>query len=220
MSRSHVTSHVMDLTRSRQFQIITDPAPQDWLSHQSPDLPNQPSNFRINLSNQLFESTFRINLCNQPSHWIGGATRLVVHRFLQIYIHRIVLLSTEVYMIQVVDLLADHLLVEAWSVLPSSTPWWRCGWKLCWTQLRTSPLCERQLHLQESQNDENDKGLGSRPVAPRPDEYVGLDLTWSDAETFAGARLESWGISGWYKCIRMMQVTRQVGHWELRLRLR
>ncbi len=41
---------------------------------------------------------------------------------------------------------------------------------------RTSPLCERQLRLQESQNDENDKGLGSRPVAPKSDEYVGLDL--------------------------------------------
>ncbi len=42
---------------------------------------------------------------------------------------------------------------------------------------RTSPLCECQLRLQESQNDENDKGLGSRPVAARPDKYVGLDLT-------------------------------------------
>ncbi len=43
---------------------------------------------------------------------------------------------------------------------------------------RTSPLCGRQLRLQESQNDENDEGLfGSTPVAPRPDEYVGLDLT-------------------------------------------
>ncbi len=28
-----------------------------------------------------------------------------------------------------------------------------------------------------SQNNKNDKGLGSRPVAPRPDEYVGLELT-------------------------------------------
>ncbi len=63
---------------------------------------------------------------------------------------------------------------------------------------RTSPLCERQLRLQESQNDENDEGLGSEPVAPRPDKYVGLDLTWSDAKTSADARLESWGVSGWY----------------------
>ncbi len=55
---------------------------------------------------------------------------------------------------------------------------------------KTSPLCERQLRLQESQNDENDKGFGSRPVAPRPDKYVGLNLTSSDAETSASARLE------------------------------
>ncbi len=61
---------------------------------------------------------------------------------------------------------------------------------------RTSPLCKRQLRLQESQNNENDKGLDSRPVAPRPDKYVGLDLTWSDTETSAGVRLESWGVSG------------------------
>ena len=40
--------------------------------------------------------------------------------------------------------------------------------------------------------DENNKGLyGSRPVAPRPDKYVGLDLIWSDAKTSAGARLKS-----------------------------
>ncbi len=42
---------------------------------------------------------------------------------------------------------------------------------------RISPLCKRQLRLQKTQNDENDEGLGSKPVAPRPDEYVGLDLT-------------------------------------------
>ncbi len=42
---------------------------------------------------------------------------------------------------------------------------------------RTSLLCERQLCLHESQNNENDKGLGSRPVASRPDKYIGLDLT-------------------------------------------
>ncbi len=94
-------------------------------------------------------------------------------------------------MIQVVDLLADHLLVEVWSVSPSNISWWQCGWKPYWTQLRTSLLCEGQLCLQESQNDENDKGLGSRPVAFRPDKYVSLDLIWSDAETSAGACLES-----------------------------
>ncbi len=186
MSWSHVTSHVMDRTRSGQFQIITDPAPRGWLSHQSPNL---------YLLDQLFESTFRINLSNQPTQSAFSLNRrrywLVVRRFLQTYIRRIVLLPTEVRMIQVVDLLADHPLVEAWSVSPSSTPWWWCWWKPCWMQLRTSPLCERQLRLQESQNDKNDEGLGNKLVAPRPDKYVGLDLTWSDAETSAGACLES-----------------------------
>ncbi len=42
---------------------------------------------------------------------------------------------------------------------------------------RTSPLYKRQLCLQESQNDKNDKGFGSRPVASKPDKYVDLDLT-------------------------------------------
>ncbi len=53
---SHVTSHVMDLTWLVQFRIITDLVSQDWLSHQSPNLPN--------LSNQPFKSTFWINLLN------------------------------------------------------------------------------------------------------------------------------------------------------------
>ncbi len=40
-------------------------------------------------------------------------------------------------------------------------------------------MCGRQLRLQERQgSDENDEGLlVGRLVAPRPDEYVGLDLT-------------------------------------------
>ncbi len=47
----------------------------------------------------------------------------------------------------------------------------------------------------------NDEGLfGNRPVAPKPDKYVGLDLAWSDVETSADARLESWGVS------RMIQI--------------
>ncbi len=43
----------------------------------------------------------------------------------------------------------------------------------------TSPLCGRQLCLKKRQrNDKNDKGfLIGRLVAPRPDKYVGLDLT-------------------------------------------
>ncbi len=188
MSWSHMTSHVIDLTRSGQFQIITDPASCGWLCHQSPDY----LTFRINLL--TFGSTFWISLLNQPTrsafslnwrrHW------LVVRHFLQTYVRRIVLLPTEIRMIQVVGLLTDHPLVKVWSISPSNTPWWWCGWKPCWTQLKTSSLCKHQLHLQESQNDENDEGFGSRPVAPRPNEYVGLDLTWSDAETSAGARLE------------------------------
>ncbi len=40
--------------------------------------------------------------------------------------------------------------------------------------------------------DENDEGLfGNRPVAPKTNEYISLDLNRSDAETSAGARLES-----------------------------
>ncbi len=111
MSWSHVTSHVMDLTRSGQFQIITDPVPRGWLSHQSPDY----LIFRINLP--TFGSTFWINLLNQPTQSAFSLNRrrhwLVVRYFLQTYVHRIVLLPTEVRMIQVVDLLADHPLVEA-----------------------------------------------------------------------------------------------------------
>ncbi len=41
-------------------------------------------------------------------------------------------------------------------------------------------------------SNENDEDLlGSKPVAPRPDEYVDLDLTWSDTKTSISARLES-----------------------------
>ncbi len=110
----------------------------------------------------------------------------------QIYIRMIVLLPTEVRMIQVVDLLADHLLVKVWSILPSSTPWWRCGWKHYWTQLGLLLCADVSFVFRKVRiADENDKGLfGSRLVAPRPDKYVGLDLTWSDAETFAGIYLD------------------------------
>ncbi len=54
--------------------------------------------------------------------------------------------------------------------------------------LDAARTCGRQLCLQERQgSDENDEGfLVDRLVAPRPSgEYVGLDLTWLDAETFA-----------------------------------
>ncbi len=51
-----------------------------------------------------------------------------------------------------------------------------------------SPLCGRQLCLQERQDsDKNDEDLlVGRPVVPRPSSgYVNLDLTWLDAENSA-----------------------------------
>ncbi len=114
-----------------QIGTISDHYFQGWLSYQSPDLPNQPSDFQINLSDQPSESIFQINLSNQSTQSIFSLNRrrhwLVVRHFLQTYIRRIVLLPTEVCMIQVVDLFADHPLVKVWSVSPSSTPWWWCG---------------------------------------------------------------------------------------------
>ncbi len=203
----------MDLTRSGQFQIITDPAyPKVDLviSHLTYllNLPTFGSTFWINLLNQLTRSAFSLIW---RRHWF------VVRHFLQTYVCRIVLLPTKVHMIQVVDFLADHRLVEAWSVSPSSTPWWRCGWKPCWTQLGLLPCADVSFVFRKVRvADENDKGLlSSKPVAPKPDEYVGLDLTWSDVRTSAGARHESWAVSEWYECIRMMQVTRPVGRWEI-----
>ncbi len=136
ISWSHVTSHVIVLTRSGQFQIIA-PEVDLVISHLTYliNLPTFGSIFRINLSNQPFESTFRINHLNKPTQSAFSLNRrhhwLVVRCFLQTYVRRIVLLPTEVRMIQVVDLLADHPLVEVWNVSPSSTPWWRCGWKPC-----------------------------------------------------------------------------------------
>ncbi len=124
----------MNLTWSKQFQIISDPIFRGWLSHQLPDY----LTFWINFS--TFGSTFQINLLNQPMqstfllnrrrHWL-----MIRCVFWQTYVRKRVLLPTEVSMIQVVDLLTDHPLVEAWSISPSSAPWWWCGWKPCWTQL-------------------------------------------------------------------------------------
>ncbi len=154
-----MTSHVMDLTWLRQFQIIIDLASWGWLSHQSLNY----LTFRINLP--TFRSTFWIHFLNQPMqsafslnwrhHW------LVIRRFFwQTYVHRRVLLPTEVCMIQIVNLLADHPLIEAWSVLSLSTPWWRYGWKLCWTQLGLLPCADISFVLKKVRvADENDKGL-------------------------------------------------------------
>ncbi len=59
MSGSHVTSYMMDLTWLGQFQIITHPAyPKiDLVIRHLTYL-----TFQINLSNQLFESTYATNL--------------------------------------------------------------------------------------------------------------------------------------------------------------
>ncbi len=67
-----MTSHMVDLTWSVQFQIITNPVyPKVDLvmSHLTYviNLPTFGSIFQINLSNQPFESTFWINLLNQPT---------------------------------------------------------------------------------------------------------------------------------------------------------
>ncbi len=52
--------------RSKLIKTISDHywsrISQDWLTHQSSDLPNQSFDFRINFSNQLFESTYAISL--------------------------------------------------------------------------------------------------------------------------------------------------------------
>ena len=129
---------------------------------------------------------------NRRRHWI------VVYCFFQTYVRRIVFLLTEVCIIQVVDLFVDDSLVKAWSISPWSTPWWRYRWKPCWTQLGLLPCTNVSFIFKKvGVANENDKGLfSSRPVASRPDKYVGLDPTWSDAETSAGACLESWSVSG------------------------
>ncbi len=188
---SHVNSHVMDLTRSGQFQIITDPTcPKVDLviSHLTYliNLPTFRSTFWINFSNQPFKLTYAISL------FITSAASLVCGTSLPPIIRT-----------------WDSILTY-WGMYDSGS-WPACRSLTCWgvkqiileyplvavwmkallNAARTSPLCKCQLGFQESQNDENDEGLGNRPVAPRPDEYVRLDLTWSDAQTFASARLES-----------------------------
>ncbi len=84
-------------------------------------------------------------------------------------------------------------------------------------EARTSHLWLCQLRLQERQSsDMNDESLlVGKPVAPRPDEYVGLDLTRLDVKTFTvcmsgimrhiGDNLNTLG---------MMQVTRPSSCWD------
>ncbi len=130
-----MTSHVIDLTWSGQFQIITHSTSQGWLSHQSPDFPNlsnQPSDFWINLLNQPFESTYAINLFIELAALLACGTSLPLTN---VRMWEDVLLLTEVRMIQVVNFLTDHPLIEAWGASPLSILWWRCGCKPSWKQL-------------------------------------------------------------------------------------
>ncbi len=170
-----MTSHVIDLTKSGQFQIITDPASQGWLSHQLPDY----LTFRINLP--TFGSTFWINLSNQPSYWIGGAIGLwyVVFSDKHMYIGKCTSTYWGMYDSSskpfcrspthwgVRYITLEYFLVALWM-------------KALLNAARTSLLCGRQLCIQEHQgSDENDKSLlVDRPMAPRPSgEHIGLDLT-------------------------------------------
>ena len=74
MSWSHMTSHVMNLTRLEQFHIITySEVDLFFIIHYLTKFINIPNHlFGIDLLNQLFE----INLRNQSFHWISGATGL------------------------------------------------------------------------------------------------------------------------------------------------
>ncbi len=56
------------------------------------------------------------------------------------------------------------------------------GYKPNRTQLKLLPYADVSFVFYERQSsDKNDQGLLiGRPVAPRPDKYVGLDLTWLD----------------------------------------
>ncbi len=129
--------------------------PQNWLSHQSPDLPNQPSNFRINFSNQLFKSTYVINLLIDLAAPLAYGTLLLLTN------------------------------IRTWESAPTywgtydSGSWPSCRSPTCqgvkritlkhllvaiWMQAlldtaRTSLICRCQLCLQENQNDENDKNF-------------------------------------------------------------
>ncbi len=82
-------------------------------------------------------------------------------------------------MIQVVDLLADHPLVKVWGASFLSKLWWRCDYKSNYTQLGLLSYVDVSFVFYECQkSNKNDEGLlVGRLVVPRPDEYVGLDLT-------------------------------------------
>ncbi len=162
MSWSHVTSYVIDLTWSGQFQIISDPASQSWLSHQSPDyltfrniFLTFGSTFRINLLNQPFESTYAISLL------IDLAAPLACNTSLPL---------TNVRTWESTPTYWGMYDSDSWSSCRSPAYWGMkritlkyplvAVWmKVLLDAARTSPLCERQLRLQESQNNENDKGL-------------------------------------------------------------
>ncbi len=153
-----------------------------WLSN----LPNQPSDFRINLwnqffestlvLNQLFESTYAVSLLIEPAASLACGTSLPLANVLTWE-------STPTYW--------GTYDSGSWPSCRSLTHWGLKHINLehplvaVWIQVlldaaRTSPLCGRQLCLQESQSrDKNDEGLlVGRPVAPRPYEYCrpGPDL--------------------------------------------
>ncbi len=125
---SHDQSHNQSRNRFHLIGTISyHNSSRGWplINYPSPDLPNfldqiSKSTFWINFLNQPRQSTFSLNW---RCYW------LVVCCFLKYT------LSTELHMIQVVNFLADHLLVKSWDISPLSTPWWQCGWKLCWIQL-------------------------------------------------------------------------------------
>ncbi len=73
-----MSSHVIDLLLSGQFHIITHPKVNFVIYHLT-CLTFQINPFKsipINLLDQFFKSTIWINLRNQPTYWIGGATNL------------------------------------------------------------------------------------------------------------------------------------------------
>ncbi len=153
MSWSYVTSHVMDLIWSGQFQIITDLVSQGWLSHQSPyylifqmNLSNVRSTFWINFLNQSFELTYAISLLIELATPLACDTLLPlinVHTWESIPTYWgtydsgswpscISLTRQDVKCITL-----ENLLVPVWM-------------KALLNTARTSLLCKRQLRLQES----------------------------------------------------------------------
>ncbi len=144
------------------FQIITDPASQGWLSHQSLDyltfriiFPTFGSTFQINLLNQPFELTYAISLFIKLAAPLAYGTSLPLTNVRMweststyggIYNSDSWLFCRSPTRQGVKCIIFEHPLVVVWM-------------KALLDAAKTSPLCERQLCLQESQNNENDEGL-------------------------------------------------------------